>query len=108
MRKSFLITASRDANGKTFQFTIGAHALVVVVLLVIGFPALFFAGTSWGAGAMISDLLRQNAALQAENANYRDATAELAAQVTSLQDAVFRWRESNAHRARVARLIAGR
>ena len=81
MRKSFVITAGRDSNGQTFRFTVGAHALVVVVLLVIGFPALFFAGTSWGASAMISDLLRQNAALQAENANYRDATAQLAAQV---------------------------
>ena len=75
MRKSFVITATRDSSGKTFRFTVGAHALVVVVLLVIGFPALFFAGTSWGASAMIADLLRQNAALQAENANYRDATA---------------------------------
>ena len=87
MRKSFLITAGRESNGQTFRFTVGAHALVVVVLLVIGFPALFFAATSWGASAMISDLLRQNTALQAENANYRDATAQLAAQVTSLQDA---------------------
>jgi murein DD-endopeptidase MepM/ murein hydrolase activator NlpD len=87
MRKSFVITAARDSSGKTFRFTVGAHALVVVVLLVIGFPALFFAGTSWGASAMISELLRQNSALQAENANYRDATAQLAAQVSSLQDA---------------------
>ena len=105
MRKSFLITASRDANGKTFQFTIGAHALVVVVLLVIGFPALFFAGTSWGAGAMISDLLRQNAALQAENANYRDATAELAAQVTSLQDAADTLRNAAQLDPQVARAM---
>jgi murein DD-endopeptidase MepM/ murein hydrolase activator NlpD len=87
MRKSFVITATRDSSGKTFRFTVGAHALVVVVLLVVGFPALFFAGTSWGASAMIADLLRQNAALQTENANYRDATAQLAAQVSSLQDA---------------------
>src|SRR5215217_4729696 len=87
MRKSFVITAARDANANAFRFNIGAHALIVVALLFLGFPALFFAGTSWGAGAMISDLLRQNIALQAENANYRDATAQLAAQVSSLQDA---------------------
>jgi murein DD-endopeptidase MepM/ murein hydrolase activator NlpD len=87
MRKSFIISASRDSGGQTFRFTVGAHAFVVVLLLVIGFPALFFAGTSWGASRMISDLLRQNSALQAENANYRDATAQLAAQVSGLQDA---------------------
>src|SRR5215208_7912653 len=87
MRKSFQISAARDSNGRTFRFTIGAHALIVVALLFLGFPALFFAGTSWGASAVIADLLRQNIALQAENANYRDATAQLAAQVSSLQDA---------------------
>jgi murein DD-endopeptidase MepM/ murein hydrolase activator NlpD len=87
MRKSFVITAARDSSGKTFRFTIGAHALIVVALLLVGFPALFFAGTSWGASAVIADLLRQNAALQTENANYRDATAQLAEQVSSLQAA---------------------
>jgi murein DD-endopeptidase MepM/ murein hydrolase activator NlpD len=87
MRKSFVITAARDPNGKAFRFTIGAHALIVVALLFVGFPALFFAGTSWGASAVIADLLRQNAALQSENANYRDATGQLAAQVSSLQEA---------------------
>jgi murein DD-endopeptidase MepM/ murein hydrolase activator NlpD len=87
MRKSFVITAARDSNGKTFRFTIGAHALIVVALLFVGFPALFFAGTSWGATAVIADLLRQNAALQAENASYRDATAQLAGQVSTLQAA---------------------
>src|SRR5688572_13270069 len=87
MREKFILKAARDAGGKTFRFTIGAHALTVGALLFVGFPVLFIAGSSWGARAVISDLLRQNAALQTENANYRDATAQLAEQVSSLQAA---------------------
>jgi murein DD-endopeptidase MepM/ murein hydrolase activator NlpD len=87
MRESFIVRVARDAGGKTFRFTIGAHALTVGALLFVGFPVLFIAGSSWGARAVISDLVRQNAALQVENANYRDATGKLAAQVSSLQAA---------------------
>jgi len=87
MRESFIVRVARDAGGRTFRFTIGAHALTAGVLLFVGFPVLFIAGTSWGARAVISDLMRQNAALQVENANYRDATGQLAAQVSSLQAA---------------------
>ena len=81
MRESFIVRVGRDASGKTFRFTIGAHALIVGALLFVAFPVLFVAGSTWGARAVISDLLRQNAALQVENANYRDATAQLAAAV---------------------------
>jgi murein DD-endopeptidase MepM/ murein hydrolase activator NlpD len=87
MRETFIVKVARDAAGKTFRFTIGAHALIVGALLFVGFPVLFIAGSSWGARAIIADLLRQNAALQVENANYRDATAQLASQLSSLQEA---------------------
>jgi murein DD-endopeptidase MepM/ murein hydrolase activator NlpD len=87
MRETFIVKAARDAGGKTFRFTIGAHALIVGALLFVGFPVLFIAGSSWGARAVIADLLRQNAALQVENANYRDATAQLASQLSNLQEA---------------------
>ena len=87
MRETFLVNASRDAGGKTFCFTIGAHALIVGALLFVGFPVLFIAGSSWGARALIADLVRQNAALQVENASYRDATSQLASQVSTLQTA---------------------
>ena len=72
---------------RRFRFTIGAHALIVGALLFVGSPVLFIAGSSWGARAVIADLLRQNAALRVENANYRDATGQLASQLSSLQEA---------------------
>ena len=87
MRETFIVKVARDAGGKTFRFTIGTHALIVGALLFVGFPVLFIAGSSWGARAVISDLLRQNAGLQMENASYRDATAQLASQVETLQAA---------------------
>ena len=87
MRKGFVFSAAHDSTARTFRFTIGSHALIVGVLLLFGFPALFVAATSWGARAIIADLLRQNASLQLENANYRDATTQLAAQVSTLQSA---------------------
>jgi murein DD-endopeptidase MepM/ murein hydrolase activator NlpD len=87
MRETFIVKVARDAGGKTFRFTIGTHALTVGALLFVGFPVLFIAGSSWGARAVISDLLRQNASLQVENANYRDATTHLASQVETLQAA---------------------
>ncbi len=45
-------------------------------------------GARWSAQATISDVLRENAALEQENASYREATGELVAQVASLQQAV--------------------
>src|SRR4030095_488940 len=87
MRETFIVKVARDAGGKTFRFTIGAHALIVGALLFVGFPVLFIAGSSWGARAVIADLIRQNAALQVENANYRDATGQLASQLSNLQEA---------------------
>ena len=62
MRKSFLITASRDASGKTFRFNIGAHALVVATgvsyrkLDIPGIDKLTGAGVYYGA-AMTEALL---------------------------------------------------
>src|SRR4029450_2045064 len=87
MRETFTLRASRDSGGKTFSFTIGAHALIVGALLFVGFPILFIAGSSWGARALIADLVRQNAALQVENPNSRDATAQPPSQVEPLQAA---------------------
>ena len=44
MRETFIVKVARDGGGKTFRFTIGAHALIVGALLFVGFPVLFIAG----------------------------------------------------------------
>jgi murein DD-endopeptidase MepM/ murein hydrolase activator NlpD len=45
-------------------------------------------GARWSARATIYDLQTTNAALQVENASYREATGQLANQISSLQSAV--------------------
>jgi murein DD-endopeptidase MepM/ murein hydrolase activator NlpD len=51
-------------------------------------PILMGLGARWSAIAEIVGLREANAVLQMENASYRDATGQLAAQISSLQTAV--------------------
>src|SRR5688572_27382979 len=87
MRRSYIITFARESSEEPIRVRIDLKVLVVVALLVIGSPVLFVAGTSWGTTLLVSDLLRQNATLQVENASYRDATTQLASQVSTLHAA---------------------
>jgi murein DD-endopeptidase MepM/ murein hydrolase activator NlpD len=54
----------------------------------VGLPLLIALGATWGAQARIAELQSANAMLQLENASFREATGELAGQITSLQSAV--------------------
>ena len=87
MPKRLLISVAREGAEHAFRVTVNLRLLVVLTLLLVGSPLLLAGGAVWGARAVIADLLRQNSALQIENASYRDATAELVAQVTDLQTA---------------------
>jgi murein DD-endopeptidase MepM/ murein hydrolase activator NlpD len=51
-------------------------------------PVLIGLGARWSAESAIAELDRSNTALQMENSSYREATAELTTQLTSLQAAV--------------------
>ena len=58
----------------------------LVFLLVL--PVLIGLGARWSATARIADLESASAALQMENDSFREATGELAAQISSLQSTV--------------------
>jgi murein DD-endopeptidase MepM/ murein hydrolase activator NlpD len=65
--------------------------LIPVVLTIVGaitVPLLVGLGARWSAKATISELEAQNALLRMENASYREATGQLASQISSLQTAV--------------------
>jgi murein DD-endopeptidase MepM/ murein hydrolase activator NlpD len=62
--------------------TLGAIAAVFALPVLVGL------GARWSARIEIADLERTNVALQLENASYRNATGELAGQVSSLQKAI--------------------
>jgi len=87
MRWSFIVTVGRESSPTPMRLRIDVRIVIAAVALVIGCPILFAAGASWGARTLISELLRQNSALQTENASYRDATAALSSQVSTLQAA---------------------
>jgi murein DD-endopeptidase MepM/ murein hydrolase activator NlpD len=87
MRRRYIITFARESSETPIRLAVDLRVLVAVAVLVIGSPILFTAGASWGTRALVADLLRQNAALELENANYRDATTELVTQVSALQTA---------------------
>lgn len=70
------------------RFTVSLRPTLAVACGVLALPILMGLGARWSAHATIGDLQRENAALQVENASYREATGELAAQVASLQGAV--------------------
>lgn len=70
------------------RFTISLWPTVATIAGVFALPVLVGLGARWSARTEISDLERTNVALQLENANYRNATGELAGQVSSLQKAI--------------------
>jgi murein DD-endopeptidase MepM/ murein hydrolase activator NlpD len=70
------------------RFTISLWPTLAAIAGVFALPVLVGLGARWSARTEIGDLERTNVALQLENANYRNATGELASQVSSLQKAI--------------------
>jgi murein DD-endopeptidase MepM/ murein hydrolase activator NlpD len=86
-RRYSIVLADR-ATGVVRRFTLPLWPTLAGVALLFALPVLVGLGARWSAQAEIADLGRSNTALQMENSSYRDATAELTTQLTSLQQAV--------------------
>src|SRR3954447_7761931 len=82
-----LVIADRQ-TGAIRRVTISLWPTVGVVVGVLALPILMGLGARWSALTTITDLQSTNAALQIENASYRDATGQLSNQITELQAAV--------------------
>jgi murein DD-endopeptidase MepM/ murein hydrolase activator NlpD len=59
-----------------------------MAVVVMSLPVLTGLGAAWGAQVRVAELQATNARLQMENDSFREATGELAAQISSLQSAV--------------------
>jgi murein DD-endopeptidase MepM/ murein hydrolase activator NlpD len=70
------------------RFTISLRPALTAILSLFALPVLVGLGARWSARSEIADLERTNVALQLQNASYRNATGELAGQVSSLQKAI--------------------
>ena len=78
-----------DASGDRIrQFTIRPVPSVAALALVVVLPLLIGLGARWSSQARIAELESANATLMLENDSFREATGELAAQISSLQSAV--------------------
>jgi murein DD-endopeptidase MepM/ murein hydrolase activator NlpD len=70
------------------RFSIPLLPVAAIAACAVTMPLLIGLGARWSAHATISELRTENALLRMENASYREATGQLAAQITSLQTAV--------------------
>ncbi len=86
-RRYNIVLADR-ATGVVRRFTISLWPTLGAVAFLFSLPVLVGLGARSSARSTISDLERSNIALQIENASYREATGQLAGQISSLQAAV--------------------
>jgi murein DD-endopeptidase MepM/ murein hydrolase activator NlpD len=86
-RRYTIVLADRS-TGVVRRFTISLLPTLGSVAAVLALPILIGLGARWSALVDIGDLERTNIALQIENASYREATTQLADQISSLQSAV--------------------
>ena len=86
-RRYSIVLADRS-SGVVRRFTISLWPTLGVVAMLFSMPVLVGLGARWSARSEIVELERTNVALQLENASYRNATGELASQVSSLQQAI--------------------
>ena len=86
-RRYSIVLADRT-TGVVRRFTISLLPTLGGVAFLFALPVLVGMGARWSARTTIAELERSNIALQIENASYREATGQLAGQISSLQTAV--------------------
>ena len=86
--KRYTIVLADRTTGVVRRFTISLWPTLGVVAGILALPVLIGMGARWSARSTVAELERSNIALQIENASYREATGQLAGQISSLQAAV--------------------
>jgi murein DD-endopeptidase MepM/ murein hydrolase activator NlpD len=86
--RRYTIVLANRATGVVRRFTISLWPTLAAVACVFALPVLMGLGIRWSAQGAMSELERSNVALQIENASYREATGQLAGQISALQAAV--------------------
>lgn len=85
--KYTILVANRQ-TGAVRRFTVARRPAVLVMLALFSVPVLIGLGARWSGEAEIDRLTQQGHALKLENESYRQATGELASQITALQSAM--------------------
>ncbi len=89
MRSSkYTILVANRQTGAVRRFTIARRPTVLVTLGLFAVPVLIGLGARWSGEGEIQRLAQQGEMLRLENDSYREATGELASQITALQSAM--------------------
>jgi murein DD-endopeptidase MepM/ murein hydrolase activator NlpD len=86
--KHYTIVVENKATGVVRRFDVNLRPVLAAACTLFMLPVLFAAGVRWSASAELQALRETARASQVENASYRAATAELAGQITALQETV--------------------
>lgn len=86
-RRYSIVIADRK-TGVIRRVTVPLWPSLATVSTVLALPILIGLGARWSATAALQELTAANAHLSVENQNYREATGQLASQISVLQDAV--------------------
>jgi murein DD-endopeptidase MepM/ murein hydrolase activator NlpD len=86
--KRYSIVLADRTTGVVRRFTLSLWPSLAVVAGLFALPVLLGIAVRWTAQSAIGELERSNVALQIENASYREATSQLAGQISTLQAAV--------------------
>ncbi len=84
----YTIVVADRTTGVIRRLTVGLRPAVFVIASLLALPVLIGMGAAWKAKADVAELQANAAALELENASYRDATAALAGQIQGLQAAI--------------------
>ncbi len=86
-RRYSIVLADRT-SGVVRRFTIPLWPTLAGVAFTLALPILIGLGARWSAHAALDELTAANVRLTLENDNYREATSQLASQISALQAAV--------------------
>jgi murein DD-endopeptidase MepM/ murein hydrolase activator NlpD len=86
-RRYTVLIADRS-TGVVRRVTISLRTAALVVCGTLTMPVLIGLGAKWSAGIELHQLRSANAALTAENGNYRETTGELTTQIQSLEGVI--------------------
>ena len=88
LNNRYTVVVADRSSGVVRRFTVHLRSAVALVLAVLGTPILLGLGYRWSASTELDQLRMGLATLEVENAGYRRATTELAADISSLHTVV--------------------
>jgi murein DD-endopeptidase MepM/ murein hydrolase activator NlpD len=86
--KRYTIVVENHSTGVVRRITISLRPVLAAITFLAALPMLFGLGIRWSTRVELQALRDTARAAQVENASYRAATAELAGQVTALQETI--------------------